>query len=167
MTARGLRIALGVSVALNLFALVTGAPVLVAQNRVVDGIAAERRPNRDRPPMLAVVEGLDPEVRERVRETLRASALAARPDFEEARRKRREAVALGQSDAFDPARARRLLDESRAAELRGRARLESDAVGLLETLEPRDRAALAQILTRRGRFVARGPHDPASAPTKP
>ena len=167
MTARGLRIALGVSVALNLFALVTGATVLVAQNRVEDGIAAERRPNRDRPPMLTGVEGLDPEVRERVRETLRASALAARPDFEEARRKRREAVALGQSDAFDPARARRLLDESRAAELRGRARLESDAVGLLEMLEPRDRAAVAQILTRRGRFAARGPHDPASAPAKP
>jgi uncharacterized membrane protein len=168
VSSRTLKIVLGVSVALNVFALAAAATVLVRQGQVEQRIEAAHRHGRERPPMLAVIENLDPPVRERARETLRASALTARPDFEEARGKRREAIALARSDHFDPARARTLLDESRAAELRGRARLESDAVGLLESLEPDDRAALAQVLTRRGRSAVRGPretrreHDAAS-----
>jgi uncharacterized membrane protein len=104
---------------------------------------------------MAVVEGLDPAVRDRVRDTLRASALAAHPDFEETRLKRREAVALARSADFDPGRVSALLEQSRVAELRGRARLEADAVAVLDTLEPADRAALSEILTRRGRTVVR------------
>ncbi|MFP5296976.1 MAG: periplasmic heavy metal sensor [Alphaproteobacteria bacterium] len=150
-----LKIALGVSVAINVFALAIGATVLVRQDQLEDRIDAHRRQVRDRPPIMAVVESLDPEIRERVRGQLRASALAGRPDFGTARSKRREAIALARSDRFDPAEVRRLLEESRTAELRGRARLESDAVGVLETLEPDDRAALAEILTRRGRSGAR------------
>jgi uncharacterized membrane protein len=155
MSSRALKIALGVSVAINVFALAIGATVLVRQDQLEDRIDAHRRQVRDRPPIMAVVESLDPEIRERVRGELRASALAGRPDFEAARSKRREAIALARSDRFDPAEVRRLLEESRTAELRGRARLESDAVGVLETLEAADRAALAEILTRRGRSGAR------------
>ena len=155
MSSRALKIALGVSVAINVFALAIGATVLVRQDQLEDRIDAHRRQVRERPPIMAVVESLDPEIRDRVRGELRASALAGRPDFEAARSKRREAIALARSDRFDPAEVRRLLEESRTAELRGRARLESDAVGVLETLEPDDRAALAEILTRRGRFGAR------------
>ena len=91
----------------------------------------------------------------RVRDALRASALEARPDFEEARLKRRQAVEMGRSTTFDAARAEALLAESRTAELRGRARLEADAVALLATLEPDDRRALSEILTRRGRVANR------------
>ena len=114
--------------------------------------------------MQAVVAGLDPEVRDRVRTALKASALAARPDFEEARQKRREAVGLAGSPEFDPARARSLLEESRAAEIRGRARLEADAVGVLTTLDADDRAALSEILTRRGRVVVRDRSGPPGPP---
>ena len=162
MSPRALRIALvvsivalGVSVAINVFALTVGATVWVRQEQLEDRIDAHRRHARERPPIMTVVEGLDPEVRDRVRGALRASALEVRPDFEEARAKRREAIELARSPDFDPDEARRLLEESRAAELRGRARLESDAVGVLETLQPDDRAALAEILTRRGRSGAR------------
>jgi uncharacterized membrane protein len=168
MSPRTLKIALAVSVALNVFALAAGATALIGQNRVEHRIDADHKARRDRGPMMAVLAGLDPEVRERVRDTLRTSALAAKPDFEEARQKRREAVELARSGGFDGARTRLLLGESRAAELRGRARLETDAVGVLETLDADDRVALSEILTRRGRTVVRdrdsGRHSKAEAP---
>ena len=152
MTSRTLKIALAASVALNLFAIAAGA-TLLAGRAGIERIEAQRPP-RDRP-FMAVVEGLDPAVRDRVRQTLRASARAGHPDFEEARQKRRAAIALSRSPDFDPAEVVALLEQSRVAELRGRARLEADAVAVLATLEPDDRAALSEILTRRGRIVAR------------
>lgn len=154
MTARTLKIVLAVSIALNLFALAAGATLLIGRAGVERRIEFQHRAPRSHP-FMSVVEGLDPEVRDRVRDTLRASALAARPDFDEMRRKRREAITLARSPDFDPARVSTLLEESRVAELRGRARIEADAVAVLQTLEPDDRAALSEILTRRGRFVVR------------
>src|SRR5690606_22312390 len=143
MSPRVLKVALGVSVALNVFALAVGATVLVRKDQAEARVEAHRRPaEREGPPILVVVDSLDPAVRERVRGRLRTAALEARPDFEEARDKRREAVALARSPEFDPAQVRLLLEESRMAELRGRARLESGAVGVLESVTPADRAAL-------------------------
>jgi DNA-binding NtrC family response regulator len=83
------------------------------------------------------------------------------------RRKRREAIVLARSPDFDPARVSALLEESRVAELRGRARIEADAVAVLQTLEPDDRAALSEILTRRGRFVVREKGDRKAPRTAP
>lgn len=168
MTARTLKIALAASVALNLFAVAAGATLLVGRANVERRIEAQHRAPRDNS-LMAVVSGLDPEVRDRVRAILRASALAARPDFEETRLKRREAISMSRSASFDPVRVAALLEQSRAAELRGRARLEADAVALLATLEPDDRVALSEILTRRGRFVVRDRRDKereARAPAK-
>jgi len=149
-----LKLALVGSVALNLFAVAAGVTLLVTRAQVEDRVEAQHRPARAGSPM-RLVDQLDPAVRERVRDTLRASALAARPDFEEARLKRRQAVEMGRSASFDAARAQALLAESRTAEIRGRARLEADAVALLDTLEPDDRRALSEILTRRGRVAGR------------
>jgi len=158
LNARTLKIALAASVALNLFALAAGATLLVGRADVERRLEAQHRAPRDRS-FMTVVEGLDPAVRDRVRETLRTSARSARPDFEETRLKRRQATALVRSADFDPAEVSALLEQSRAAELRGRARLEADAVALLATLEPGDRAALSEILTRRGRTVVRDKSD--------
>ena len=83
------------------------------------------------------------------------------------RSKRREAIVLARSPDFDPARVSALLEESRVAELRGRARIEADAVAVLQTLEPDDRAALSEILTRRGRFVVREKGDRKAPRTAP
>ena len=168
MTSRTLKIALAASVALNLFALAAGASLLVTRAEVEKRLEAQHRAPRTRSPMVLIGQ-LDPAVRERVRDTLRASALAARPDFEEARQKRREAVRIASSDSFDSARVTALLTESRQAELRGRARLEANAVEVLDTLEPADRKALSEILTRRGRVVVRqdrqgAPPEKAPAP---
>ncbi len=148
----GLVVALALSVALNVFAIAAGGTLLVGRERTEARIAAEQKPPRDRP-YHAVVAQLDPAVRERVRDALRASALAAKPDFEEARSKRREAVALAGSSSFDAARVTALVEESTAAEMRGRARIEAESVRVLGTLDAADRVALAEILTRRGRIV--------------
>lgn len=165
MSPKALKIALAASVALNLFAVAAGGTIWVTHKRAEQRIEALQRPAREHSPM-ALIRQLDPQVRQRVKATLKASALAAKPDFEEARQKRRAAVDLASQPNFDPARARTLLEESRAAELRGRARLEADAVQLLATLDPADRQALSEILTRRGRVVARDRDDGARAAAK-
>jgi uncharacterized membrane protein len=170
MSPRTLRIALVASVALNLFAVAAGTTVLVTRAQVEDRVEAQRRPPRTGSPM-RLVDSLDPAVRDRVRDALRASALSARPDFEEARLKRRQAVEIAQSPTFDAARADALLEQSRDAEMRGRGRLEADALALLATLEPDDRRALSEILTRRGRVATRGrgprPSQPAPGGDRP
>lgn len=149
MSARALTIALAVSVAVNLFAAATGVTLLVQMSRQAER-AADQAPRAREMPMMSVLRDLSPEVRDRVRASRRQSALAARPDFVEARRLRREAAELAASDRFDRGQIQALLAGSRAAELRGRARLEADAIALLETLEPADRKVLAQTLNGRG-----------------
>lgn len=160
MSPRTLKIALAASVALNLFAVTAVTTAMVTRAQVERRIDDDRRAPRENS-AFAIVRQMDPQVRERVRESLRASALAARPDFEEAKARRREAVQIAASPTYDAARVSALLEQSRTAELRGRARLEADAATLLGTLEPADRTALSQILTRRGRGAARGDGDQA------
>lgn len=162
MTPQTLKIALAVSVALNLFAIATGTTLYVARHQFEKGVEAQHSPPRTGSPMRLIGQ-LDPAVRDRVRDTLRASAMTAKPDFDETRQKRREAVAIARSDTFDSARVTTLLAESREAELRGRARLEADAVAVLATLDPADRKALSEILTRRGRVVVRRDNEEKAA----
>lgn len=141
-------IALAVSIALNVFGAATLMTTLVGRDRAEDRVEAQQRPGRTGSPM-GLVSRLSPAVQPQVREALRAAALAARPDFEESRLKRRQAVALAAAPTFDPERLRTLLDESRAAELRGRQRLEVGAIAALADLGPADRAVLSEILSRK------------------
>ena len=150
MTSRNLKIALAVSVALNVFAIAGGATAALLMNRVEKRVEAQHRPGRDEP-FRDIVGSLDPEVRDRVHATLRASALAARPDFEAARSDRRQAIALSEAPTLDQAAVSALLERSRQSEMKGRARLERDSVTLLSTLDPDDRKALAVLLNRQGR----------------
>ena len=154
---RALKIALAVSVALNLFAVVGGTTALITRAKVDQKVEDQRRSGRDGS-VPQIVASLDPQVRDRVRDGLRASALSARPDFDEARTARRAAVAATTATTgFDPAAVSALLETSRTAELRGRARLESDAVAMLATLDPEDRKALGSILSRHGKSGGGGP----------
>ena len=60
---------------------------------------------------------------------------------------------------LDALRVQTLLDQSRAAEMRGRTRLENGAVAVLGTLTPDERKALTPILQRKGdarRAIVRG-----------
>ncbi len=156
MTSRKLNILLAVSVAINLVALAGGVTVWMAVKRH-DAQLAAAPPNGGRGPLREVLQELDPAVRDRVKESMRASAMAARPDFEAARAARRRAVQLAQAETLDAAAVRAALEESRASEIRGRARLEADAVALLETVSAKDRPALSRILQRRGSSKGDGP----------
>lgn len=176
MSGRTLKIALAASVALNLFALGAGAAFLISRAKVDERVAEQRRPGREGgfPQLIA---RLSPEARQQVRTSMRAVALSARPDFEAAREARRQAVEAARQPQMDAARVQALLEQSRAAELRGRARLEGGTIAMLEKLDAADRAALAELLARKGpggsRREARGdgktlpPLPPLDAPPPP
>ncbi|MEN5361966.1 periplasmic heavy metal sensor [Brevundimonas intermedia] len=158
MTPKTLKIALAVSVALNLFAVAGAVTYVVNRDRIERKIEDQRRPGREGP-LAEVLADLDPAVRDRVRSALRESALAARPDFEAARAARREAIDVAGQPTLDAVRVQSLLDQSRAAEMRGRTRLENGAVAVLGTLTPDERKALTPILQRKGdarRAIVRG-----------
>lgn len=161
MSIRGLKIALAASVALNIFALVGGGTAWIMAKRVEEATVEGRRPGRSES-VWSVVEARPPAVRDQVKRELRATALEARPDFEEARAARREAIALTRSTEFDPVTVAALLERSRASETRGRARLEAGAVETLSRLTPADREALATILSRHRSKSRDASHDRGS-----
>lgn len=156
MNNRALTIAVIASLALNLFVVAAAATLWVTRDQVDSRVAEQRRPAR-RVPMMVLTESLDPAVRDRVRQTMRDSALVARADFEAAREARRSAVEMAGAETFDAGAVTALLERSRAAEQRGRERLERDMVDLLGTLDRDDRAALAPALARSGARGERGP----------
>ncbi|WEK41400.1 MAG: periplasmic heavy metal sensor [Candidatus Brevundimonas colombiensis] len=149
MTNKTLKIALAVSVALNLFAVAGGVTYIVGRDKIERRIEEQRRGGREGP-LADVLAGLDPAVRQRVRATLRETALTARPDFEAARAARREAIAVAGQPTLDAPRVQALLEQSRDAEMRGRQRLERGAVALLATLTPEERKAMTPLLQRKG-----------------
>jgi len=148
MNARSLKIVLAVSVALNVFALAGGAAFLVSRAQVDGRVQGQCKPGRDSS-LSSMVAGMDPQTRQRARDALKASALAARSDFDLAREARRQAIDLANADQFDAVAVQTLLEQSRLAEMRGRAQMENGAVGVLGTLDIDDRRALTPILARR------------------
>src|SRR5690606_2854881 len=162
MTPRTLKIALAVSVALNLFAIGAAAGGAIISARMAD----ERRPPRHAS-FHQTLQAIDPATRDQVHEAMRTVALSARPDFQEAREARREAIALAREDDFDRARIDALLARSREAEMRGRVRVEAGTVEVLSTLQPADRAQLASMLARHGRRGGDRNRRPQAAPAPP
>jgi uncharacterized membrane protein len=159
LNARAIAIALGIalaiSVAVNLFAATAAYTALTGENRVErrhDGGEAGQRGLG----MRDMLAELDPGTRSAVREAMRDAALRARPDFQQARQARRDAVAAAAAEPYDPAVVTALLEQSRVAEARGRLSLETDTLAILATLRPEDRAAVARILNTRSRGGGRG-----------
>lgn len=146
MTERGLKVALGLSVALNVF--VIGA---VAGGLIVGARGFNERPHRERPPVIQMVQSLDEADRSEAEQTLRRAGLAARSDFETARRLRGEAIELAGAESFDRAAVEARLNQARAAEMQGRVRLEESVLDLMGRLDQADRERLAPSLARRGR----------------
>lgn len=148
MSGRMLKILLGVSLALNLFAVAGGVALYTTRAKVDRQVEAQAKPGRG-VSVMTMTESLAPAERDRVRAALRTAARAAKPDFEAARAARREAVARAAAPDYDPVAVQSLMEQSRLAEMRGRARLESDALTILGTMSPADRAAMAPMLARR------------------
>ena len=164
MTSRSLKIALAVSVALNVFAVTAVATGLIGGEVVERRVEQERQPRRGQP-LRDMIDSLDPDVRDRVHSSLRAAALTARPDFHAAREARSQAIELARAGTFDAPRVTALMIKSREAEQRGRAILEAEAIRVLATLEPDDRAKLAPMLARHGgRMRVKDGENSAGAP---
>ena len=142
-----LGVALAASVAVNLFAATAAYTALTGQERIESRMDGKDRDDRRASPR-ELVAALSPDVRVRVRQSLRDAGLAARADFQQAREARRQAIAAAAAEPYDAALVERLLDQSRDAEIRGRRRLEADTLAILGTLDPADRVAFAEILGR-------------------
>lgn len=171
MTPKAWKIALAASVALNVFGLAGGVAAWVAHEKTAARDARLAPAPGGQPSFTQMMEALDPAVRERVRGSLRTAAKAAKPDFQQARELRQKAIALAAAPTGDVAEVARLLEESRAAELRGRARIEENAAPLFATLGPADRQTLSVILKRRnhrdGQPARPAEPAPAVAPATP
>jgi uncharacterized membrane protein len=146
MTDRGLKIALGLSVALNVFVIGAVAGVMVTGVRGLD-----QPPRRERPPVIQMIQSLDQADQAAAEQALRDAGLAAREDFNTARSHRSEAINLAGAETFDRAAVEAALAQSREAEARGRGRLEGSLLDVMERLDQADRQRLAPGLSRRGR----------------
>lgn len=160
MASRKFKIVLAASVAMNVF-LLAGAAAGLLTARETEETERSHRTMRSET-VLELVKSRAPEVAGPVEARLREIALTARPDFLEARAARREAIALTESDDFDPTVVAGLLEQSRASEMRGRARLEAGAVDVLADQKDEDRKALARILSR---YRKNANADKSAAPT--
>lgn len=163
MNGRTLKILLAVSLAVNLFAVAGGVALYASRAKVEKQVQDQARPGRGIS-VMEMTEGLPDAERDRVRTALRTAAHAAKPDFEAARAARREAVARAGAADFDPVAVQSLLEQSRLAEMRARARLEGDALKLLGSMSAEDRAHMAPMLARRS---ARQPAKPAAEGAAP
>lgn len=148
MTGRRLKIILAASVAFNIFAVAAGGALWVSNLKVAREVA-ELSKTGHRKPISDMVGSLGEPQSSRIMETLRSKAIEARPDFEQARSARREAIRLSEGETFRPVEVAALLEQSRAAEMRGRGRLEASAVDVLASLSTADRRKLAPMLSRR------------------
>jgi uncharacterized membrane protein len=142
-----LGVALAASVAVNLFAATAAYTALNGQERIEQRMGGRDRD--ERPSTRVLLQSLAPDTRERVHQALRDAGMAARPDFQEARALRRQAVAAAAAEPYDPARVGELLTQSRAAERRGRERLEASTLSILGTLSPAERVVFSQILNNK------------------
>ncbi|HYF23922.1 MAG TPA: periplasmic heavy metal sensor [Caulobacteraceae bacterium] len=151
MSSRTGRTLLAASLVLNLFLLGAGIGGAVMFDRF-----KEREHARRAPALHAAMSDLPPERQEALRAVVRQAALAARPDFREARQARRRAAELAAAPSFDPAGVRAELARARDAELRGRLKLENGLIGAMQDLDASGRAAIAPALARSPGKARRG-----------
>jgi len=146
MTSRGLKIALAISLALNVFAVgaVVGAGYM--RHRLVEPPRGERGP-----PLMRVGERLPEAKRAAFRARMRQEGMTARPLMREAREARREAIALFGQPQFDAAAASAALARARQAEFTARGRFETAMTEFATTLTPQERAELAKSIRSDGR----------------
>src|SRR4051794_2904545 len=120
-----LKLALGVSLAFNLF-LIAGivAGVLVIQHHVHEW--QQHRPGQGVAQAWEDVEAkLSPEASAHIRQLVKTTALETEPDMDKARDLRRQAEALAAQDPYDAAKVVDLAEQARSYENMSRARVET------------------------------------------
>jgi uncharacterized membrane protein len=161
------KIAIAVSLALNLFLVGSMVGVLVVGLRAF-GEHAEVRRGRG-PDLSAAFQALPESRRQAFREVMRAQALSAGPDLREAAAARRQATQLMAAEPYDAAAVSDALARARAADGRARARIDATLATRLAEFSPQERALFARVMTRgpEGRRGRRGGPPPAPQPAQP
>lgn len=172
MRGRGLRIALVVSLVLNMFLVggITGAAIMWSKTETRRPLNGIGRPARLR----QASEDLQPDNRRALRQAVRAAARSVRPQARRARAARIEARDLLMKPDFDRAAFEAALARARADDIAIRTRLEQSVVGVVATLPAEERAVLAKGLetsgalrmprNRRGRGMAGEAEEAAPSP---
>ncbi|CAN5339043.1 hypothetical protein BH11PSE2_BH11PSE2_06490 [soil metagenome] len=149
MSGNGWKIALAISLAVNVF----GVGALVGAM----GKQATQDPRRAPPPignpLMRAGDQLSPEQQQAFRAMMRARAQTAQPLLREARQDRLDAAKLFGASEFDKTAASAALAKARTADFTARQDLEAAVVDFAATLNVEDRKKLAQGL----REPPRGP----------
>lgn len=142
-----LKIALAISILLNLFALGAGTGAVLMWSRVTAEPAASVV---RRSPIRRAGDALPPAEREQFRLLMRATAHDGRSTRLQAQESRREAAALFLQPRFDVGAVNAALSRARTADFALRSRLETAVVEFASGISVQDRTALARNLGRGG-----------------
>ena len=152
MSDRASKTALIVSLLVNAFL----AAALVAGAVYLSNAMAERANWRKRTPLAVVAKDLDPSVRDQLHQSMRQAALSASADFHEAHAARKDAFGHLAAPTVDTAAIEADLAKARAAEERGRAKIEAGFVAFARSQPQPVRAKLAAVLLGRNSMRLNG-----------
>jgi uncharacterized membrane protein len=157
MNGRGLKIALGVSIALNVF-IVGG---------IVGAIYMHRTASPAGPPLMRAGDGLSSQDRDAFRRMLETEIPVVRPLQDDARQARRQAMDALQQPTFDRVQVGALMARARADEDKARGVMEGAVLDFAAKLPADERASLVRSMRRRDHMhFHRGP-PPFGAPGGP
>lgn len=144
---KGWKIAIGVSLALNLFLIGSMVGVMVTGLRAFgdrEDVQRGRRPGS----IGAAFQALPEDRRQAFREVMRAQALAAGPDFRAAGEARREAMQLMSAPTYDAAAVSSALQRAREADGRARASIDTTLAQRLSQFSQSERQLFARGMMR-------------------
>lgn len=148
MSRYALKIALAVSLVLNVFILGAAAGAWFWRS-------APAGPQQQDQGLASVGQALDADKRQAFREMLAQARHDAQPDSKAARDARDKLAQLLHQTELDRNAIDAALDMTRAADVRVRARIEAAVIDFAESLDPKDRAVLIDGLAARGQILPR------------
>lgn len=147
MSRPALKIALAVSLTLNVFILGGAAGALFWRPAPLSA-----RPEQG---LAGAAQALDPTQRQAFRQALAKAKRDAQPDSQAAREARDKLVRLLKETDLDRNAIDATLETTRAADIRVRARIEAAVMDFAESLDPKSRALLIGGLASRGQILPR------------
>ena len=159
------KVALAVSLAVNLFLAGAGVGVIVIGARLVGERQDLRRGGGEGQRMAAAFQALPPDRRQALRDIMRSQALDSAEDLRAARQARQDAIRLMTVEPYDANAVAAALTKARDADGRARARVDATLAARLAGLSPQERAVFSRLLMRGpGRGGPRGPRGGPGGP---